>query len=151
MDRRVTHRLAIDPGDIHVGWCYGWLDSRDQWEIQCEEMSPEECVRRLNIWLGMRVGAEQLYEVIAEEFVLYAGQDQRNVGNRMKTSELIGKLEFICGNYGTELLRQPASIKKPTRAQLRGRGIKQVGSGSHQRDAELHFWYRTLRERAAAT
>jgi len=145
MDRRITDRLAVDPGDIHVGWCSGRLIGGEQWDVICEELTPEECIRRLDTWLGLRVGMELHHEVIAEEFVLYAGQDQRNVGNRMKTSELIGKMEFVCQLYGTELLRQPASIKKPTRAQLRGRGIKQVGHGTHQRDAELHFWYRTLR------
>lgn len=150
-------RLAIDPGDIHVGWCLGRrLDGVGppglQWDVVCEEMTPDECVQRLKVFLGTR---EEMYpgfpiEIVVEEFVLYAGQDRRNVGNTMATSELIGKIEYVCAGYGVQIIRQPASVKKPTRAQLRGRGIRQVGVGTHQRDAELHLWYRTLREEERA-
>jgi hypothetical protein len=140
---------AIDPGDRHVGWCrmirYAKGDRRathpeQGWDVYCEELTPGQAVARAR---NFRSAVVDL--VIIEEFVLYPGQDSRNVGNRMATSELIGKLELICELAGVPVVRQPASIKKPTRGNLRGRGIRQVGSGTHQRDAELHGWYWALR------
>lgn len=59
--------------------------------------------------------------------------------DNMQTSQMIGALKWIALQHSVQVVEQPAGDKKPIRAQLRGRGIKQRGSGVHARDAELHL------------
>ena len=135
--------LAIDPGDKHVGLAWG----RYEGEVYTEEKDADVAVivieRIIDDWLK----AGETVEVVLESFVLYHGQDNRKSWNPMLTSEMIGMIKYLCGKKKVKWTEQPASIQKPMRGQLRGRGIPQVGKGSHERSAELHYWHRRLRGR----
>lgn len=128
-------RLSIDPGDKHVGWAH---DIRG--DLEAGEWSNEECIYKV---LALLPGVDEL---VIEEFALYPWENHRQALSRMLTPQLIGQLKLVAGEAGVEVVEQQASIKKPTRAQLRGRGIKQIGKGPHAKDAELHYYYRKLRE-----
>lgn len=130
-------RLAIDPGDKHVGWCHDLFR-----ELEAGEWSNEASIAEI-----MRLLEENTVdEVVLEEFALYPWENHRQALSRMLTPQLIGQIKLVAGEHGVEVVEQQASIKKPTRAQLRGRGIKQIGKGPHAKDAELHYYYRKLRE-----
>lgn len=128
-------RLAIDPGDKHVGWCHN-LNG----ELEAGEWSNEVTIYKV---LELLPRTEEL---IIEEFALYPWENHRQALSRMLTPQLIGQLKLVAGEHGVEVIEQQASTKKPTRAQLRGRGIKQIGKGPHAKDAELHYYYRKLRQ-----
>ena len=137
--------IAIDPGDIHVGVAYfnpygpDWED----WEVETWEWSPTEICEGL-ICMCTR---NQIEEIVIEEFVLYEQEYANQAWSPMLTSQLIGAIKLIAHMFRIPLTEQGASIKKPTRAQLRGRGIPQVGKSVHEEDAELHGYYRMLRRR----
>ena len=126
--------VAIDPGDVHVGWAH-WVRG----EVQADEIDERECLERL---VSLRAGDY----VVAETFVLYPGQAREQSWSPMKTARLLGKIELICEQRGVEYSEQGADIKNPTRGHLRQRGIQQVGVGTHARDAELHL-YRWMLQR----
>lgn len=130
-------RLAIDPGDLHVGLAWGSSEVE-----YCEEVNAEDAVDWIREFVGVWGGV--LSEVVVEAFVLYPGQDQRKSWNPMLTSEMIGKIKLICEDNGIPWVEQPASIQKPTRAQMRGRGIAPKARGPHQHSAEFHWYYREL-------
>lgn len=125
--------LAIDPGEKHVGLCWDSVDC-----IMTAERTPAEAIA----WLGAFVNAFD--EVVIESFKLYPGQTRKTTYRKMGTSELIGAIKLLCRQRDVPCVEQDATIKKPMRRQLRARGIKQVGCGSHERDAELHYYRRKL-------
>src|SRR5205085_77725 len=84
-------------------------------------------------------------EVVIEAFVLYDKKYENQTYSPMQTSQLIGAIKWICVMFDVPIVEQGADKKKPTRAQLAARGIKQVGSGTHMRDAELHVYHRAIR------
>lgn len=147
-------RLAVDPGDKHVGWCTA-LDSSISAAGVC---GPGEFIRMLEHWLG----AEALDEVVCEVFALYPWQAAQMGFNEFETSQLIGVIKYLCMAGGPLVLPgagtlfktvgyvpQGADIKKGTFAQLRGRGIQPVGLDAvpsrlrqHGKDAQAHMWYR---------
>jgi hypothetical protein len=129
-------RLAIDPGDIHVGWAYD-----DDHTVTAGEWAPAECPEMVIRMLTRN----QIDELIIEEFVLYDWEAQNQAWSDFKTSQLIGALKLLAHWFQIPVIMQGANIKKPTRRQLVARGIKHVGQVIHARDAELHLYYRKLR------
>lgn len=83
--------------------------------------------------------------LVIEEFRLYPDKSEAQAFKAMKTSEMIGALKLVAKQYKVPVVEQGAGIKKATRAQLRARGIKQVGRGDHARDAELHLLHYILK------
>lgn len=136
-------RIAIDPGDIHVGWAKH--APNPAWVVTTGEWTPAECCDRLVELLTRN----EIEEVVIEEFVLYQQEYANQAWSPMKTSQLIGAIKLVCRWFQIPWVEQGAYVKKPTRAQLRGRGIEQVGKEIHERDAELHLYNRILRERDA--
>lgn len=130
-------RLAIDPGDIHVGWA-----SDASGEVLTGEWRPTQACWEVIYMMTHR----QVDELILEEFVLYADKSEDQHWSSMKTSQLIGALKLVAAMFRIPVVEQGAYIKVPTRNQLRGRKIKQVGGSIHELDAELHLYYRRLRE-----
>lgn len=132
----MVKRLAIDPGDLHVGYAYDGYDS-----VIADEWTPKECIENVVQMLTRN----EIDELILEEFVLYEWDAQKQSWSDFKTSQLNGALKVIAGWFMIPVVMQGADKKKPTRRQLQARGIKQVGSSIHARDAELHLYYRRLR------
>lgn len=132
-------RLAIDPGDVHVGWAYDMTDGRDL--PTTGEWRPTEAVDRVVDMMTKNL----VDELVIEEFVLYPEQALNQVWSPMLTPQLIGGLKVVAYFFHIPVVEQGANIKKPTERQLSARKIKRVGKGSHARDAELHLHYRRLR------
>ena len=131
-----TRRLAIDPGDVHVGYAYD-----NTHRVVAGEWTPIECVE--NVTQMMTRGLVD--EVVIEEFVLYEWETKKQAWSNFETSQLIGQIKLVCYFFKIPWVEQGANIKKPTRRQLQARGIEQVGPVIHARDAELHLYYRKLR------
>lgn len=131
--------LAIDPGDVHVGWAMGLQINPGEWGIKAGEWTRSESVKEVE-----RFGKD-LDELVMETFVLYPGKAAQQAFSPMLTSELIGKLKLTAEANDVPVHMQPAMIKKPTARQLAARGVKRVAIGNHARDAELHLYYRLLR------
>lgn len=131
-------RLAIDPGDIHVGWAYGSVIG----ELDVGEWLPKQACHAVTHLMTRNA----IDELILEEFVLYTSHLNEQAWSSLQTSQLIGALKWIAVMFQIPVKEQGAYIKNATRNQLRGRGIHPVGKGTHQKDAELHWYYRTLRE-----
>lgn len=139
----VTNRLAIDPGDEHVGWARRWLHtSTNTWIETAGEWKPTEACEEVIHLMTL----DAVDELIIEEFVLYDREYANQTWSPMRTSQLIGALKLIAHMFRIPVIEQGAYIKKPTRAQMRRRGIKHLGKSIHARDAELHLWNRILRE-----
>jgi hypothetical protein len=109
--------------------------------VHTGEWKPKEACERV-IYLMTR---NEVDELILEEFVLYEKDIQKQAWSKLQTSQLIGALKLIAWMFRIPVIEQGANIKKPTRAQLRARGIRQIGKVIHERDAELHLYYRVLR------
>lgn len=131
-------RLAIDPGDIHVGYAY---DGRG--DVIADEWTPREACENITIMMTRN----EIDELIIEEFILYEKDIRKQAWSKLQTSQLIGALKWIAEMFQIPVVEQSATIKKPTRAQMRARGIKHVGTVIHAKDAELHLHYRVLRRR----
>lgn len=129
--------MAIDPGDKHVGYVYG----RNK-PTSFGEWTPGECIDRV-VYMMTRGMVDEL---VIEEFILYEWEAQKQAWSKLQTSQLIGGLKVVAHFFRIPVVEQGAYVKKPTRAQLRGRKIKQVKGSIHTKDAELHWWYRKLRE-----
>lgn len=127
--------FAIDPGDRHVGFA-----SWHRLERLAYEVDAAEAVSRLEQILGR---GDLL---ILEEFRLYPEKAAAQSYSPMETSQMIGAMKLVARQKGADVVEQGAGIKKATRAQLRARGIKQVGEGGHARDAELHLLHYLLKE-----
>lgn len=138
--------LAIDPGGVHVGWANQFrmadgtvMGKAGEWE------APWEAVDMIRAWYAQVKRFEDIQaEIVVEEFRLYARQAQNQIHNPMETSQLIGMIKLIARDAGIPVIEQGASIKVPTRAQLKARGIGLIASSSHAQDAQLHLWYRIL-------
>lgn len=142
----IDYRLAIDPGDIHVGWAeIRCLDG----DVAVGEWTPNETTDSLRRRFDWAREHGYGFELIIEEFVLYPNQAKSQAGSSFQTSQLIGALKLIAHDYDVPVIMQGAHIKKPTRRQLKARGIKRkaVGAGIHASDAEEHLYHRHLREK----
>lgn len=136
-------RLAIDPGDKHVGWAYSELDAPG-WDTEVGEWSPTESIDKV-VFLMTH---DKIDELILEEFILYEWEAKKQAWSQLKTSQLIGGLKVVSYFFRIPVVEQGANIKKPTEAQMRGRGIPRVAppsSNIHASDAELHLVHRKVR------
>lgn len=130
-------RLAIDPGDKHVGWAYDGPAG-----IDAGEWKPTESTDQLTFLLTK----DAIDEVIVEEFRLYQQEYANQTWSPMQTSQLIGAIKLICHWFRIPVVEQGAYIKKPTRAKMKARGIAHHPGSIHSRDAELHLYYRKWRQ-----
>lgn len=125
--------LAVDPGGSHVGVAV----FRGERCIDVTELDPQVFLEELS-W---RRGIET---VVCEEFRLRRSAALSLVGSTLPTVELIGILRHYCRVYDIAFVTQPATIKRPTAAQMRRRGVESLAlrrhAGGHARDAELHGW-----------
>lgn len=136
-------RLAVDPGDKHVGWAYAPYDAPN-WDVELGEWTPTEAVDRV-VWMMTR---RMIDELILEEFVLYEWEAKKQSWSHFLTSQLIGGLKVVAYFFRIPVVEQSATKKKPTAAQMRGRGIPRRATPSlniHASDAELHLVHRKLR------
>lgn len=142
----VDYRLAIDPGDVHVGWA---LMRTYTETVEVGEWTPNDCIDEVRKKLAYCKLQKWNLELIIEEYVLYPGRAKEQAGSAFQTSQLIGALKLIARDYGIPVIMQSALVKKPTRRQLKARGIKRkaVGAGIHASDAEEHLYHRHLREK----
>jgi hypothetical protein len=137
--------VAIDPGDRHVGWAtFVGVEC-----TEVAELSPAECILRLEHLLQARA----LDVLVYESFALFPWEAQNQHWSEFETAQLIGVFKYLHARYGQgcELVKQPASIKKPAFAQLRARGIKSQAKrqgvpGQHVLDSEAHGWWYILKE-----
>lgn len=132
-------RLAIDPGDLHVGWAR----SLDSGLVRAGEWSPADCCNEVIFLMTQN----KVDELIIEEYVLYPKEYQNQVWSDFRTPQLIGALKHIAWMFRVPVVMQGASIKTSTRNQLKARKIRLVGPSIHARDAELHLYHRILRRR----
>lgn len=127
--------LAVDPGGSHVGVAI----FRGERCIDAFEVTPDELVNEL-FWRGTTLRHTET--IVCEEFRLRRSAALSLVGSTLPTVELIGVLRHYCRVYGIAFVTQPATIKRPTAAQLRHRGVESLAlrrrAGGHARDAELH-------------
>lgn len=149
MVREATFVLAVDPGDAHVGLA-GWRKSgvaEGAGNVACMEIDAPEAPEEVRDILVVALRTGERCVLVVEEYVLYGGaRGAAQTWQPMLTSEMIGALKFIAKELGVAVVEQGAGIKKPTRAQLEPRGIDQIGSGTHERDAELHLLHYLLKE-----
>jgi hypothetical protein len=136
----VIKRLAIDPGDVHVGWAHH--HPNPAWVVQVGEWKPTECCNEVIRLMTL----DQVDELVIEEFILYEKDIKKQAWSKLQTSQLIGALKLIAYLFRVPVIEQGAYIKKPTRAQMRARGVKHQGKSIHTRDAEEHLYHRRLRE-----
>lgn len=140
--------MAIDPGDKHVGWAYGLGKTKKlrTSSIKAGEWSADEAIAKIEVGLtGVFNTGDMDRRVVVEEFRLYPDKAQAQGYSDFETAQMIGVIKYICSERGIEVIEQGAGIKKPTRAQLKGRGIQQVGKGGHACDAELHLIHYCLK------
>lgn len=130
--------VAIDPGDSHVGIAT-WISGHDQ--VECYEVDAADAVSEIGK-LILRLGVTTL---VIEAFTLYGPQAQAQTGSSMLTSQLIGALKHMAFQHGTPVVEQGASIKRPTFAQAKARGIRIKSKSQHARDAGAHAVYFVLR------
>lgn len=129
-------RLVIDPGDEHVGWVLGGNSV-----IEVGEWRPTEACDAIVHLLTHR----KVDEIVLEDFVLYDREYSNQTWSSLKTPQLIGAIKLIAHWFRIPVVLQGAHIKKPTRAKMKRLGIIHLGQSIHERDAELHYYYRKLR------
>lgn len=156
----LVQMVAIDPGDVHVGVA-GFGREGCKWAV---EMTPAQCL----VYVREALLAAELVVVVIEEFRLYSWMAEKQSWSDFPTAQLIGALKAAVSWFGGPwdeegeawgygrtkdaiYVMQPASIKKPTMAQLQARKIKSVAkagkAGGHAEDAELHGWHWLMKAR----
>jgi hypothetical protein len=143
--------LGIDPGAKHCGYCwYKPVPRSDHFSSErgAGTLPPDELLEFVDAKLEefVREVGEAEVKLVVEEFRLYASHAMAQAWDTMMTSEVIGALKWIARQHSVEVIEQGATIKKPTKAQLKPRGIKPFAQGAHARDAELHTLHYVLKE-----
>lgn len=137
--------VAVDPGDKHVGIATWHECEPELWTAH--EINANQAVNHIKRLLnGCGCNIKIL---VVESFVLYPDKAGAQAYSPMLTSEMIGALKHVAKEIDTEVVEQGAFIKEPTRKQLKARGIKQLGVGTHARDAELHLIHYLLKNNIA--
>ena len=132
------NRIAIDPGDKHVGWAYVVND-----EMMAGEWSPMECCNELVHLLTHRL----VDEIVVEEFVLYEWETKKQAWSSFQTPQLIGAIKLIAMWFRIPVVEQGAYVKKVARKKMKATGVEYVGQGIHARDAQEHLYYRIGRSK----
>lgn len=132
------NRLAIDPGDKHVGWA-SLIDG----VAEAGEWSPTKCINETVHFMTR----DSIDELIVEEFQLYEWEAKKQAWSNFLTPQLIGGLKVVAYFFRIPVVEQGAYIKKPTRARMQAEGIPMARGSIHTNDAQCHLWYRELRSR----
>lgn len=134
--------IGIDPGDVHVGYAR-W----DGVRVVAGELAAGRAVSAVHKELDALRHPPLQTVLVVERFSLYTDRAMAQSGSQMETAQMIGALRYVAWLTDTAVVLQGADIKKPTRKQLKARGIKQQASGStHASDAELHLMHYLLKE-----
>lgn len=131
--------LAVDPGDTTgIAW---WRDNGDflgQAQIPLEELA--------QTWESLEIEFDDKITIaIVEDFVLYGSRARSQVGSRMKASQGIGMVKAVASIKGTEVVVQPASIKK-TALQWSQVKLPSDHAKTHEWDAYLHGYFYLVKE-----
>lgn len=78
--------VSIDPGDTYVGW----VNFNGTQPVYSVELSPPECIERLNDSLAV------IDAVVFERWTLYGWNERSLAGNEFLTSQLIGIIKYLC-------------------------------------------------------
>lgn len=141
--------VAIDPGDVHVGVA----EFAGGQCVRAFEMAPDDVPAYVRGALEVMGGAPAPGALVIEEFRLYPWKAQQQAFSQMLTAELIGQIRLVWRWWGdplgVQLVLQPASIKKPTKAILAAKKVvseaKRSRAGGHAADAELHGYHYLMR------
>lgn len=142
--------VAVDPGDVHVGWAVFTDDNRGTrdwgaWRCEsAEEITPLDLLNRIISWSNPP--RPEFNFAVVEEFRPYPTTIKALIGSDLPTARMIGWIELACHTSGVVLHKQPAHILKATEEMTKRKLITLMsrGHGGHAKDAELHGWYRVL-------
>lgn len=133
-------RIAIDPGERNIGVALFVGDDLKQALTYTDEH--DRFYRNLVHWLS-REGERQPVEIVIEEYRLYPDKAMQQGYSQLKTVEVIGVVRYLCSLASVPMIEQGASIKKPTFAIMKARGVEMKrGLDQHARDAIAHGYYR---------
>lgn len=142
--------IAVDPGDAHVGWaawCHSYGSGGDGMSVsRVGELHASDAVPFVDHTLERVQGRPARAVLVVEEFILYPDKERTQAWSPLRTSRMIGALEWVARTRGAEFVEQGANVKKATAAQLQARGIDRKGVGPHARDAELHLVHYLVKE-----
>jgi hypothetical protein len=133
---RIGTTICIDPGDRFCGVAL-YTAEGECYATLLYDNEHDTLYGSLVHWLSNKVIAQG----VLEEFRLYPDKMQQQGYSEMKTPEVIGVIKYLFGLAEIDLRMQGASIKKPSRAHMRAKGIKYVGGAVHEHDAEEHGYY----------
>jgi len=136
--------IAIDPGDVHVGWACAVVAENSLTEIAYGVTDPDEFAVRLARqqsppaeYLGHR------YDVLVVETfrpVRKHGSMDWIEGDELLTPRLIGKIELIAELSGAKLVAQEPSRKPVGMASMPSALADRPISTQHDADALIHLW-----------
>lgn len=127
--------LSIDPGELHCG--VAWSQGPEV--VKTVTWAPAMLFDYLE---GYVDGTQRKPEVLVyESYHLYPWLLQEQGFSEVLTAQHIGVIRYLAAKARIHIKPQPASIKKPTRAQCARRKIEVPGATTHERDAALHGIY----------
>ena len=121
--------LAVDPGSVHCGLAF----------FVGGVCADAVTVDPPTLFAVVRAAMPAL--IVCESFRLRADVARSLAGDPLATVEAIGVLRYLADTAGVPFVLQSPTIKRPTRAMVRRRGIELIGDTEHARDAELHGWH----------
>lgn len=126
----MTLIVAIDPGDVHVGFAA----FNDELCLWADETSPQGLVDYLIEELPY------IDTLVVERFQLYPHLAAKQHGSDMLTSQLIGAIRVLAYQAEVPVVIQQAALKRPTESLINHRDISRMsfGKGNHAKDAETH-------------
>ncbi len=146
----IRHILSIDPGDVHNGVAYGFVDTSGlivHWTRDLKRVT-----------LGRLCESADVDGIVVEEFRLYPELAREQGYSNFPTCEVIGMIAWICETRGLPMFRQGASVKKKSRRigeRINVPGsVRTLGTGrssyrgwdfdgptQHERDAKAHLYW----------
>lgn len=141
--------IAIDPGDKHVGWAAIPVDKLGGWDWDDRHTTTFEPQETLDMLRKISENGIQVIVLVVEEFRLYPWKAKEQGFSQFHTAEMIGQLKLWVRWFSpeTELVMQPAAVKKPTFAIMQGRKIPLTRGTQHSKDAEAHLYSYLARTR----
>jgi hypothetical protein len=137
MERPRMSIIAIDPGEEHNGVAV-FVEGECRWTTT---VSRDILFDSLGVWSALYCKKGMFDVVVVEEFKLYPGKAASLSWSTLGTVEIIGALRERYRREGITFVTQPASIKKPTKAMVKRRGLPIMGKDGHARDACMHGYY----------